>query len=137
MTITLDRQVVLKPCETCQLEFVVVRGSVFEEGEPVGLYLVALHGHSSSGRVGHLALGLRDAQSKESLPVAMAIEVVATPTEFRHSIIDWRESAWAGETYLGRLLDRQEALESPLRSLAFHVADHLLHDVPEVENYFA
>jgi hypothetical protein len=67
----------------------------------------------------------------------MAIEVLGTATEFRHSIVNWRESPWAHEEYLGVLLDRTEALASPLRPIAFDVAGHILNDIPEVHAYFA
>ena len=135
--ISLDRQVVTKRCDACNLDFMVVRGSVFEGGRPFGLYLIALHGHSAEGRLAHLALGMTDHGHPDAPPVAVAIEVLATPTEFRHSLVNWPESPWASEGYLGLMLDRAEALASALKPLAFRVADHVLHDVPEVESYFA
>jgi hypothetical protein len=135
--ITIDRQVVVQHCEGCKRDFTVVRGSVFEEGEPFGLYLVALHGHAPGGRLAHLALGLLDRVQPTMPPVAVAIEVLATANEFRHSVVDWPESPWAHEEYLGRMLDREEALASPMKPLVFHVADHILEDVPEVQAYFA
>ena len=135
--ITLDRQVVSQHCDGCNVNFTVVRGSVFEEGKPFGLYLVALHGHSPGSRLAHLALGLLDRARPDLPPVAVAIEVLATPGEFRHSVVNWPESPWASEAYLGRMLDRSEALASPLKPLAFHIADHVLQDLPEVQSYFA
>jgi hypothetical protein len=54
--IALDRQVLRQSCPGCGSEFVVVRGSVFESDRPIGLYLIALHGHTAGGRLAHLAL---------------------------------------------------------------------------------
>jgi hypothetical protein len=137
VTINLDRQVLSKRCEACNTDFVVVRGSVFEEGKPVGLYLVALHGHSSKGRLAHIAIALIDAAQPGLPPVAVAVEVVAAPDEFRLALVDWNQSPWAAETYLGTMLDRAQALESPLKPLVFHVADHVIADIPEVQAYFS
>jgi hypothetical protein len=50
MESTLDRQVVSQRCSGCDAVFTGVRGSVFDVGEGVGLYLVALHGHSPQGQ---------------------------------------------------------------------------------------
>src|SRR5262245_30983446 len=58
--ITLDRQVVSQHCPDCDVDFTVVRGSVYDAGEPFGLYLIALHGHSAQGTLGHLAIAMLD-----------------------------------------------------------------------------
>ena len=55
--ITLDRQVVSERCSDCEVDFTVVRGSVYDAGQPFALYLIALHGHSPEGQLAHLALG--------------------------------------------------------------------------------
>ncbi len=134
--ITLDKQVVTQRCDACKASFTVVRGSVFEEGRPLGVYLAALHGHSAGGRLVHLALAFREEGDAGVPPVAFAVQVVATASEFPHSLVDWAESPWAGESYLGRMLNRVEALASPLKPQVFHIADHVLEDVPEVRSYF-
>jgi len=135
--ITLDRQVTTRRCEPCNVDFTVVRGSVFEDEHPLGLYVLALHGHSAQGRLAHLALGVLDRRDPDATPVAVALKVSATDREFRQSAVDWAESPWASETYLGRMLDRADALASPLSPVLFHIADHVLRELPEVESYFA
>jgi hypothetical protein len=123
-------------CDPCRLAFYVVRGSAFEDQRPFGLYLAALHGHSPGGKLAHLAVSVLDFGQPDAGPTAFAIEVSATRTEFRHTLVDWAGSPWARESYLGRMLNRTEALESPLKPLAFQVADRVLGDIPEVQAYF-
>ncbi len=135
--LTLDRQVATQHCEACNVDFTVVRGSAFEDKHPLGLYVLALHGHSSQGRLAHLALGVLDRRAPEAAPVAVALEVSATESELRQSVVDWVRSPWASETYLGRMLDRAEALANPLCPVVFHIADHVLRELAEVEAYFA
>jgi hypothetical protein len=134
--ITLDRQTVSQSCRACAIDVVVIRGSVYDGGQPIGLYLIALHGHSPSGRLAHLALAFVD-PSGSGPPTAAAIEVTATPEQFGYSLVDWSESPWKHESYLGEMLDRQAALASPLKGTLLHVAGHITRDIPEVRHYFA
>ena len=136
MEITLDRQILTRNCQDCAVDFVVVRGSVFDGGHPIGLYLIALHGHSAEGRLAHLALALLDNDLSEP-PRAVAIQVTATPEQFGYSIRDWADSPWKDEAYLGVMLDREAALASPRKATVFHVAGHVVRDLPEVQRYFA
>lgn len=115
----------------------MVRGSVFDADSPIGLYLIALHGHSPRGRLGHLAVALRPGTGGEAHPIAAALQVSATPEQFELSLIDWSESPWKSETSLGDMLDRAAALSSPLRADFLHVANHVVIQVPEVAACFA
>ena len=133
--IALDRQVLRQTCPGCGSEFVVVRGSVFDSRKPVGLYLIALHGHGRGGRLAHLALAFLD--EHDASPAAAAICVEATADHFEYTVIDWSESPWKTETYLGSMLDRDAVLASVLKDQIFHVAGHITHDIPEVRQYFA
>jgi hypothetical protein len=134
MNITLDRQVLRQNCTDCGREFVVVRGSVFDSDRPIGLYLIALHGHTRDGRLAHLALAFVNEVS--GAPQAAALCAEAASDDLSFTVVDWSESPWKGETYLGIMLDRNAALAT-LRELIFHVAGHVTGDVPEVRAYFA
>lgn len=137
MVITLDKQVVSQRCPECDLEFTVVRGSAFGDGQPIGLYLIALHGHSPDGRLGHLAIGLLESTVKKPQAYAAAMQVIAMPHQFGFSLVEWQTSPWRNETYLGRMLSRSEVRASPHRETYFHIADHVVEDLPEVQSYFA
>lgn len=133
--ITLDRQVLRQTCPGCGSEFVVVRGSVFDSDQPIGLYIVALHGHTSGGRLAHLALAFVNGHSAS--PTAATLFIETTADHFNFTVVDWSESPWKSETYLGVMLDRDAVLGSPLRDTIFHVAGHITRDVPEVRQYFS
>ena len=133
--ITLDRQVLRQNCPGCGSDFVVVRGSVFDSRKPIGLYLIGLHGHGPDGRLAHLALAF--VVENGASPEAAALRVVTTPDHFGYTVIDWSESPWKSETYLGNMLDRDAVLRSALKDQIFHVAGHVTHDIPEVRQYFA
>jgi hypothetical protein len=84
----------------------VVRGSVFDEGNPIGLYLIALHGHDVSGRLAHLAIAVIDRSAIPSHRYAAAMVLRATAEQFTFSLEDWSASPWKDEKYLGEMLDR-------------------------------
>ena len=134
MEITLDRQVVGQRCEACGVDFIVVRGSIFDGGRPVGLYMIALHGHSLENRLAHLALALLGEDF--GTPQTAAVDVIATPAQIGYAFVDWAESPWKGETYLGSMLDRSAVLGNPLKATFLRAAAHVVRDVPEVEAYF-
>ena len=135
--ITLERHVGTQRCEVCSVEVAVLSGAVLENGRPFGSYIVGLHGHSSEGRVAQLAVGLLDRREPGASPIAVALEVSATPREFRIRVVDWAQSPWAGETYLGRMLDRADVVDNPLRPVLLEMADAVLRELSEVRSYFA
>jgi len=137
LEITLDKQIVSQRCLECEVDFPVVRGSVFDGGQGFGLYLIALHGHSPAGRLGHLAVALLDRSTGQPVPLAAAMDVIAMPDQIGFSLVEWEVSPWRGERYLGRFLSPEEVRASPHRGTFFHIAEHVTRDVPEVRAYLA
>jgi hypothetical protein len=133
MLITLNKQIVSKECDTCRISFTVVRGQVMNEGQPLGLYLAALHGDSPDGRLAHLAIAVLS--PSHAMPQAAAIKAISMPYQFGFVFVDWAESPWASEVYLGQFLDRQDALSSDCRDTFLHIAEHVTSDLPEVREY--
>jgi hypothetical protein len=118
------------------VDFTVVRGSVYDGDEPFGLYMIGLHGHSPKGRLAHLAIAVLDRSGEKPHPYAVALNVIPLPEQLGFSAVDWAESPWRGETYLGEMLDRAQALASPHRPTFFHIAEHVVRDLVEVQAYF-
>ena len=137
MEITLDRQVASQRCPECETDFTVVRGSVYDSGEGVGLYLIALHGHSPRGRLAHLSVAVLDRSGGQPVPLAAAMDVIASPDQFGFALVKWEASPWRGEAYLGQMLSPAEVRASPHRATFFHVAEHVVDELPEVRAYFA
>jgi hypothetical protein len=137
MLISVDKQLVSQHCEACDADFVVVRGSVFDDGEPIGLYLIALHGHSPAGRIAHLAVAILDQTTPEPMSFAVAMDVMALPSEYAFKLVDWEKSPWRTEMYLGVMLSSDEVRKSPHRSAYFHISEHIVNDLEEVRDYLA
>ncbi len=135
--ISLEKHVGRQRCNVCDVEFTVLSGSVLENRHPFGSYIVGLHGHSGEGRVAQLAVALLDRREPAATPIAVALDLSATPREFRIGVVDWAQSPWAGETYLGRMLDKAEVVDNPLRPVVLEMAGHVLSELSELRAYFA
>jgi hypothetical protein len=132
--ITLDRQVVSEICSHCEQRFTVVRGSVYDEGNARGLYLSGLHA-CDKAPVAHLAVAVCDLTRPNLPAAAFALQAWLKGDEIQMGVVDWDQSPWKGESYLGTMLDREEALARPEIEECFHIADHIVRDVPEVTDY--
>lgn len=134
--ISLDHQIVQKACDHCKQVFTVSRGSVYEDGEPIAIYLAALHACYSSKAV-HLVIAMRRGYRELTENTAVALRVRPAETEFQTIIMEPNQSPWQSETYLGKILTREQALASPLIELVFHIADYIVMEIPEVNEYLA
>ena len=133
----LDKQTVLNFCPECSANFTVVRGSAYDDGEGIGLYLIALHGHSPQSKLAHLAIALKVQGTSTATAEAAAMDVVPSFNQIGFSLVNWDLSPWCNETYLGRMLSPGEVRESAKRDEFFHVASHVVKDVEEVVDYFS
>ncbi len=134
MRITLDHEMILQVCDHCKQTVTISRGSVFEGTDGVAIYLAAMHA-CGSGRLVDLAVAIREGYKHAAETAAIAIKVRPTSTEIRMNVANMEESFWKTEEYLGKLMDRQEAMASPLIETFFHIADHIVRDVPEISSY--
>ena len=134
MEIRLDQQVVTQTCPGCGSDMTVVRGSVYDGQHAVGLYLIALHAEAGEDAIAHLAIALREHGRKPGA-LAVAMRVTSTPDDVGFALINWDQSPWIHETYLGQMLDRPDALESDRKATFFHVAEHVVNDLPDVRKY--
>ncbi len=136
MAKTIDKQVVSKHCPDCDVDFVVVRGSVYEHDEPLGLYLIGLHGDCPSHPLGHLAIAVRNPADSTAMPQAAAMRVESTQDQWQFKFTDWTSSPWKDEHYLGKMLPAAAVRTSPLRETFLEIAERVVGDLVEVQQFF-
>ena len=122
-----------RSCEQCHQPFPQITGAIFADGQPIGFFMLALHGHSPEGRLAHLAMAICNLQGEAA---SAALVVTASGRNFRYRFLDWRDSPWSSED-LENMLDREAVLQSPFRPTFLHAAEHVVRDVPEVSQYFS
>ena len=132
--LTLDRQGTTETCAHCRAPIAVSRGSVYDDGLPVGLYLAGMH-RCSTQPVAILALALLPQEGAR--PQAVHLRVVESAEAVEMMFLDPAESPWREHHYLGQMLAAAEARRSSLRDRFFHVADHVVRDLPELRTFLA
>jgi hypothetical protein len=137
LQLTLDFQVISSECPKCSGIHPVVRGSVYDGDTPIGIYLISLHGHYEAGRFAHLAIAVTTTVEAKPHPIAVALNILEMKEQVGFQITDWSESIFSSETYLGEMLDRCTALTSSHIDLFFHIAEHVVGDLPDVKAYFS
>jgi hypothetical protein len=130
----LDQQAVRDRCSHCGREFSVIRGSAYEDNGGIALYLAGLH--SCDGPpIAHLAVAIRPGYRDNAGPEAILLQVWTTDDSIDMRVTDAVESPWRGEAYLGRLLNRDEALASPLLETVYRIAGRVARDNAAVSEY--
>jgi len=133
----LDYQIISSECPKCSSVHPVVRGSVYDGDTPIGIYLVSLHGHYEGGQFAQLAIAIINPVESKPCPIAVALNVLEMEEQIGFQVTDWSESIFSSEAYLGEMLDRSSALSSAHTDLFFHIAEHIVGDLPDVKAYFA
>jgi hypothetical protein len=82
--------------------------------------------------VAHLAIALL---RPEGAPVAVSLRVTVDEQQYRFSLVELSSSPWRDEAYLGVMLSPERARQSPMKADFFHVADHVVMDLPPVREY--
>jgi hypothetical protein len=130
--LTLDRQQASDTCEHCARPIPVVRGSIYDDGRPFGLYLIGMHRCSTDAvAIMAVALSLEDGGP----PRVIHIRVDSGPDALEMRFIDPEISPWRTHRYLGAMLSAVEARVSPLRDRFLQVADRIVEDVPDVQTF--
>ncbi len=133
---TTDRQDFRENCDHCGEGFVVTRGSVYEDAQPIGLYLAAPHGCGQERRV-HLVVGLRQGYRELAEARSIAMQAWTAETDIQMSVVAAGDSPWRGEDYLNLTTTREEALDDPCKDAFFHVAEHVVTGNAAIESYLA
>src|SRR5262249_1670878 len=67
--------------------------------------------------------------------LAFALRIRSADTEFQVTVVDAAESPWTDAAFLGRMLDRDEALKHPWIGEVFHITDHIVTEDQDVRSY--
>ena len=127
-----------EPCPCCGGRTTRLTRFVYSDGDAHAVYYASYSDNHPDRWISALiGIGEWGEESSPSDRVAFPIRIRSTESEYQVTFVDRRESPWDGVTFLGRILDRNEALAHPLKEEVFHITDHLVSDDPEVREYFA
>jgi hypothetical protein len=98
---------------------------MFTEGHPE---------RSASGLIGLGEWGGEESSPKNR--TAFAFELWQDENNFNVGIVDKEDSPWSDVSFLGKILDRDEALQHDLIEEVFHITDHMVVEDKEIFNFF-
>ncbi|HKS57648.1 MAG TPA: hypothetical protein VJS12_20285 [Steroidobacteraceae bacterium] len=92
--------------------------------------------HSETRLSGLISLGDWGEDSEPAGRVAFPFQIWMDESDFKVGLMDAGNSPWKDVTFLGRILDRNEALTHAWVDEVFHITDHMVTDDAEITGYF-
>lgn len=124
-------------CACCGRVTIRLTRFVYSDGDAHAVYYAQFTaGHPQRRVSGLVGLGGWGEGTEPADRVAFPFELWTTEHGYAVGLVDASECPWRDVTYLGRLLDRDEALEHDLKAEALHITDHIVNDDPEIKRYF-
>jgi hypothetical protein len=125
-------------CECCGNDTVRLTRFVMRNGDAHSVYyLQYTTGHDPDYMSGLISLGEWGESGSPSDRLAFPFRLWATEDSYNVGLTDAAESPWVDSTFLGRLLDRDEALIHPWCKEVFHLTDHITREDPEAIAFLA
>ncbi|WP_041741048.1 hypothetical protein [Collimonas fungivorans] len=126
-------------CNCCQNAIVRLTRFVYKDDDAFAVYYAQYtHGHSEKRLIGIISLGEwgSDEVGAEAR-LAFPFQIWMNGDNFQVGLVDARDSPWSHVTFLGRILDRTEALAHEWINDVFHITDHMVEDDKEIVEYFS
>ena len=125
-------------CDCCGNTTVRLTRFVYQDANAHAVYYAAFTPqHPEKILRGLIGLGeWGDDKAGPEARLAFPFEIRATEKQFEVGMVDAAASPWSDVTFLGRILNRAEALQHEWISEVFHIADHMVTDDTEIVEYF-
>ncbi len=124
-------------CECCGNVTVRLTRFVRRNGGAYAVYYAQFTtAHAEKRLSGLIGLGDWSEEAKEEDRVAFPFQIWLANDNFVVGLTNASNSPWSHVTYLGRLLDREEALRHAWIKEVFHITDHMVTDDKAITNYF-
>jgi len=116
----------LEPCGCCGFPSAVLTRFVLEDGDLHAVcYVLLSEGHLDRTARAVVSIGPWGSGASPSDRTAFSLDLRSRDKNFAAFVRDAGESPWRNIDLLGRMLDRDEALQHPLCAEAFGIADRL------------
>ncbi len=124
-------------CNCCGNATVSLTRFVLKDGNAHAVYYAQYtRAHGEKRMSGLIGLGDWNETAEPEDRLAFPFQIWLKDGDSAIGLIDAENSPWSDSTYLGRLLDRAEALTHPWIHEVFHITDHMVLEDPEIISYF-
>lgn len=124
-------------CECCGNVTVRLTRFVYRNGDAYAVYYAqwtAAHGEKRLS--GLISLGKWGEDGAPEQRLAFPFQISTDAENFKVGLVNAADSPWNHVTFLGRILNREEALKHEWIAEVFHITDHMVTDDPEITKYF-
>jgi hypothetical protein len=127
----------VKKCDCCGQEIVTLTRFVYNDGEAFTVYYANFtRGHEDKVVTGIIGIGEWGDNAEPIDRLAFPFRIWTNETNYQVGLIDAKESLWSDVTFLGQILNRDEALNHEWVSDVFHITDHIVKDDKLIVEYF-
>ncbi len=126
----------IKACDCCGQQVVTLTRFVYMDGDAFSVYYANFtRGHAERVVHGLIGLGKWGDDAKAADRVAFPFDIRTSENSYQVGLINANQSQWSDTTFLGKLLDRDEALKHEWVKEAFHITDHMVSDDKIIVEY--
>ena len=124
------------PCPCCGGRTTRLTRFVYSDVDAHAVYYAAFSDNNPDRTVSvAVSLGEWGEGAMPENRLAFALRIRSADVEFQIMVVDASESSWNDVAFLGRMLDREEALTHPWIKEVFHISDHIVAEDQEVRKY--
>jgi len=125
-------------CDCCGQSTVRLTRFVYSDGDARAVYYACFTpGHQAKRISGLVGLGEWGEDAGPEARTAFPFVIWTEQDSFQVGLTSAADSPYREVAFLGRILDRTEALKHPWLQEVFHIADHMVSDDPAIVDYFA
>lgn len=125
-------------CECCGNTTVQLTRFVYQDGNAFAVYYAAFtKAHKEKRLSGLIGLGeWGDDNVGPEARLAFPFQIWTDGDNYQVGLVDAEDSPWSHVTFMGRILDREEALNHEWVKDVFNITDHMVTDDKEIVDYF-
>jgi len=125
-----------EPCPCCGGRTTRLTRFVYFDGDAHAAYYAQFsNNHPQKWVSALIGLGEWGDASTPAKRVAFAVRI-RLADDLQVMLVDSVDCPWHGEDFLGKILDRRDALKHWWKKEVFHITDHIVADDPDVREYF-
>jgi len=126
-------------CECCGNTTVRLTRFVYQDGDAFAIYYAQFtKAHEEKRLSGLIGLGeWGDDDVGPEARLGFPFQIWIDEENYQVGLVDAEESPWSHVTFMGRILDREEALKHEWIEDVFHITDHMVTDDKEIVEYFS
>lgn len=126
-----------EPCDCCGNTSTRLTRFVYQDGDAFSIYYVLFtKGHDEKSAYVLIGLGDWDEDAEPEKRTAFPVKIREDGDSWAVTVTNKTESPWRNVEFLGKIIDREEALEHPWIKDVYHITDHIMAEDKPVREFF-